>query len=58
MTGAELAEAVRLDFPLLPIIFATPLADASVQQVAKPFRDDDLSRAIARIAPANMRAMR
>jgi PAS domain S-box-containing protein len=58
MTGAELADAVRLDFPLLPIIFATPLADACVQQVAKPFRDGDLSRAIARIAPANMRAMR
>ncbi|HEY4041341.1 MAG TPA: PAS domain S-box protein [Rhodopila sp.] len=50
MTGEELAEVIRTDWPALPIIFATPLADASVQQVAKPFRDEDLLKAIARVA--------
>jgi CheY-like chemotaxis protein len=50
MKGEELAEVIRTDWPALPIIFATPLADASVQQVAKPLRDEDLLKAIARAA--------
>jgi CheY-like chemotaxis protein len=55
MTGVELAEAIRTNWPALPIIFGTPLADVSLQQVSKPFRDDELSKAIARVAPRNGR---
>jgi PAS domain S-box-containing protein len=54
MTGADLAEAIKTDWPSMSIIFATPLAD--VQQVAKPLRDGDLSQAIARVASVNKRA--
>ena len=54
MTGAELAEAIRTDWPSMPIIFATPLADASVQRISKPYREEELSNAIARILPAKM----
>jgi CheY-like chemotaxis protein len=58
MTGVELAEAIKIDWPTMPMIFATPLADASVQQVSKPFRDEELLNAIARITPADMRTER
>ncbi len=58
MTGAQLAEAIRTDWPAIPMIFATPLADVSVQKIAKPFRDTELSTAIARIAPADLRTVR
>jgi two-component SAPR family response regulator len=51
MTGAEFAELVRTNWPAMPIIFATRLADASLRQVWKPFRDDELSKAIARVTP-------
>ena len=58
MTGADLAEAVRTDWPLVPILFATPLADASLLQVAKPFRETDLSQAITRVVPGSVRTAR
>jgi CheY-like chemotaxis protein len=58
MTGLELAEAIKIDWPTMPMIFATPLADESVQQVSKPFRDEELLKAIARITPADMRTVR
>jgi CheY-like chemotaxis protein len=56
MTGVALAEAIKIDWPSMPIIFATPLADVSVLQVSKPLRDDEVSKAIARVAVANTRA--
>ncbi|HKM70613.1 MAG TPA: response regulator, partial [Stellaceae bacterium] len=48
ITGTELAEAIRMEWPTIAVIFATPLADASLQQIPKPLRQDDLARAIAR----------
>jgi hypothetical protein len=47
-----------MDWPTMPIIFATPLADESVQQISKPFRDDELSNAMARITRADIRTVR
>ncbi len=49
MSGAELADAIKAEFPTMPLIFATPLAAKSLQSVAKPLRPEDLGRAIARI---------
>jgi len=49
MSGAELADAIKAEFPMMPMIFATPLAAKSLQSVAKPLRPEDLGRAIARI---------
>jgi PAS domain S-box-containing protein len=53
MSGAELAEAIRMEWPAMPLIFTTPLADRSVQKLAKPFRQEDLARAISRANPAS-----
>jgi CheY-like chemotaxis protein len=53
MTGSELAEAVRRDWPDLPIIIATGYAELpegpaqSLQRLAKPFFEQDLADAIA-----------
>jgi PAS domain S-box-containing protein len=58
MTGEQLAEAIKIDWPSMPIIFATPLAGAGVQQVSKPFRDDELAKAIARLSSPTMRPVR
>ena len=52
MSGAELAEAIKCEWPSMPIIFATPLAEEALQSVVKPLRPDDLLRAIARIQPS------
>jgi PAS domain S-box-containing protein len=57
MTGAELTEVIKTNWPALPVIFATPLADVSLQQIPKPFHDDELSKAIARAAPRNGRTV-
>jgi PAS domain S-box-containing protein len=46
ITGAELAEGIRLEWPTLPVIFATPLADPILQQIPKPFHQGDLAAAI------------
>jgi CheY-like chemotaxis protein len=53
MTGAQLAEAIRPEWPNLPIIVATgyaelpPGPDAGLSKLAKPFRQEDLAQAIA-----------
>lgn len=53
MTGAQLAEAIRAEWPGLPVILATGYAElssaekADLPRLAKPFRQDDLARAIA-----------
>jgi signal transduction histidine kinase/CheY-like chemotaxis protein len=55
MTGSELAEAVRSDWPDLPIIIATGYAELpegpaqAIPRLAKPFLERDLADAIASI---------
>ena len=52
MTGVQLAERIRSDAPELPIILATgyaelpPGAQSDLPRLAKPFRQEDLVRAI------------
>jgi CheY-like chemotaxis protein len=48
ITGTELAEAIRMEWPTIAVIFATPLADTNLQQIPKPLRHDDLDAAIRR----------
>lgn len=49
MTGAELADLVRRDYPNLPIVFITGFADVDILDVnprlvvQKPFREQDLA---------------
>jgi PAS domain S-box-containing protein len=56
MTGSELAEAVRRDWPHLPIIIATGYAELpegpaqAIPRLAKPFFARDLADAIASIS--------
>ncbi len=55
MTGSELAEAVRSDWPDLPIIIATGYAELpegpaqALRRLAKPFFEQDLAQAIASV---------
>ena len=55
MTGSELAEAVRRDWPDLPIIIATGYAELpdrpaqAIPRLAKPFFEQDLADAIAAV---------
>ncbi|KMS56061.1 PAS sensor protein [Novosphingobium barchaimii LL02] len=57
MTGGELADAVRAGWPDLPILMISGYADLPAgirlhyRRVAKPFRQDELSAAIAEIVP-------
>lgn len=51
MTGTELAEAIRAEWPNLPIVLATgydelPGANAELPMLAKPFRQKELAQAI------------
>jgi PAS domain S-box-containing protein len=51
MTGAELARAVKAEWPNLPIILATGyaelgIADAALPTLSKPFRQEDLAQAL------------
>ncbi|MET4745146.1 PAS domain S-box-containing protein [Bradyrhizobium japonicum] len=56
MTGSELAEAVRSDWPDLPIIIATGYAELpegpaqALRRLAKPFFEQDLAQAIASVS--------
>ncbi|WP_159982223.1 MULTISPECIES: PAS domain-containing sensor histidine kinase [unclassified Novosphingobium] len=57
MTGGELADAVRAGWPELPILMISGYADLPTgvrlhyRRLAKPFRQDELSAAIAEIVP-------
>jgi CheY-like chemotaxis protein len=51
LSGPDLAEAIRLEWPTMAVIFATPLADARLQQIAKPVRRDDLAAAMIKALP-------
>ncbi|MGO6980661.1 PAS domain S-box protein [Rhizobium leguminosarum] len=57
MTGAQLAEAIRKDWPDMPIILATGYAEipegagiANLPRLGKPFSQAQLAEAISRIA--------
>ncbi|ARO32853.1 sensor histidine kinase/response regulator hybrid protein (plasmid) [Rhizobium sp. NXC14] len=57
MTGAQLAEAIRSEWPEMPIILATGYADlpdgpgaADLPRLGKPFSQAQLAEAISRIA--------
>jgi PAS domain S-box-containing protein len=53
MTGAQLIEAIKRQWPLLPIILASGYAELpfslspGVVRLSKPFRQDELARAVA-----------
>lgn len=55
MTGAQLAEAIRKEWPDIPIILATgyaelqPGAGRDLRKLSKPFTEADLARELARI---------
>ncbi|UWU32087.1 PAS domain S-box protein (plasmid) [Rhizobium sp. WSM1274] len=58
MTGAQLAEAIRSEWPEMPIILATGYAEvpegagiANLPRLGKPFSQAQLAEAISRIAP-------
>jgi PAS domain S-box-containing protein len=53
MTGAQLVEAIRVEWPRIPVILATGYAElpegigAGVTKLGKPFSEQELGRAIA-----------
>ncbi len=53
MTGAQLIEAIKQRWPHLPIILASGYAELpsslspDIVRLSKPFRQDDLARAVA-----------
>jgi CheY-like chemotaxis protein len=52
MTGIQLIEAIRAEWPHLPVILATgyaelpPGTDPNLPRLGKPFRQEDLVRAM------------
>jgi CheY-like chemotaxis protein len=46
MTGTELVELIRMERPMIGVLFATPPADADLQQIPKPLRQEDVAAAI------------
>jgi FixJ family two-component response regulator len=57
MTGTQLAEAIRAEWPNLPIILVTGYADfppgaaSDLPKLTKPFSEGDLAQAIADAIP-------
>jgi CheY-like chemotaxis protein len=54
MTGAELAKAIRAEWPKLPVILATgfaetPLDSVPLPRLAKPFKQTDLADRIVSV---------
>jgi PAS domain S-box-containing protein len=55
MTGAELAEIVRRDYPGLPVMFITGFADIDILEVdqqlivQKPYKEEELARKLANV---------
>jgi PAS domain S-box-containing protein len=60
ITGMQLAEIIRLEWPGLPVILATGYQDigapADLPQLRKPFYQQDLARAIAALPAEQYRA--
>jgi CheY-like chemotaxis protein len=63
MTGTQLVEAIKAEWPHLPIILATgyaelpPGSESDVTKLDKPFRQDDLARAMASIFETERRVV-
>ena len=61
MTGTQLLEAVKAEWPHMPAILATgyaelpPGSDPTLARLSKPFRQDDLARAMASVAAGERR---
>jgi CheY-like chemotaxis protein len=57
MTGVQLAEAIKKEWPDLPVILATGYAEieaghgSALQKLSKPFTEAELAKEIARIVP-------
>jgi CheY-like chemotaxis protein/two-component sensor histidine kinase len=57
MTGAQLAEVIKIEWPNLAVILATGYAEmepgfaAALPRLSKPFTERDLAKEIAKIAP-------
>ncbi|HMJ42675.1 MAG TPA: PAS domain S-box protein [Pseudolabrys sp.] len=57
MTGAQLAEVIKIEWPNLAVILATGYAEmepgfaAGLPRLSKPFNERDLAKEIAKIAP-------
>ena len=57
MTGAQLAEAIRVERPGIPVILATGYAElpsgvgAGLLKLSKPFRQQELMQAVASAVP-------
>jgi CheY-like chemotaxis protein len=57
MTGAQLAEVIKIEWPNLPVILATGYAEmepgsaADLPRLSKPFTERDLAKEIGKIAP-------
>jgi PAS domain S-box-containing protein len=64
MNGLQLAEAIKKEWPNLPVIVATGFAEmgmeagASLRKLAKPFSQVDLARELQGIAPASRKGGR
>jgi len=62
MTGLQLAEAIKREWPDLPLILATGYAEmmpgegVGLPKLAKPFTQADLAEQVARIRPRERRA--
>jgi CheY-like chemotaxis protein len=58
MTGLQLADAIKKEWPALPVIIATgfaemaPEAGASLPRLAKPFTEAELARELERVVPS------
>ena len=61
MTGTQLLEAVKAEWPHMPAILATgyaelpPDSDPTLARLSKPFRQHDLARAMASVAEGERR---
>ena len=58
MTGAELAKAIRAEWPKLPVILATGFAETpsgrvELPRLAKPFTQADLAEKISSLQSSN-----
>jgi nitrogen-specific signal transduction histidine kinase/CheY-like chemotaxis protein len=64
MTGTQLIEAIKVEWPHLPVVLATGYAELppgtypDERKLDKPFRQHDLARAIASIFEAERRVVR
>ena len=64
MTGLQLAEAIKREWPDLPVILATgyaeiaPGTEVNLPKLSKPFTQADLAAELARVAPIGRKAGR